>query len=510
MADSNIEIKFSTQGAEGVASAIEGTAKKLKKLSSAGAPSQFSATTPRNIERLGASSAAASVGVGKLGAASGIASRGVSFLGSVARTAVSTIVGLAASAGVSVAGLKMAFDRAAALHKQANALGEDAGRVRLLGQAFAENGLAAEQVLPMVTKMQRKIEQTPDVFAALGLDASSLKGKSAVEQMSAIGDAVRAVTSQEAKMSALMKIFEEAGPQLMQFFNNPKALEDASRTLGSSIGIMSANAAAFERASTLIGNVATKVGTFFDGVASGVVEPLNSLLEALNGIDLAAKGEAFGGAIRSAVELFYAALSNDQLFELVGVKLSAALSKAGSSLWNSMLDAGTTASAALFSGVEALFDAGNGKGFSRNFADAMRRNTASAERSDVMKFARSTDAIAKEWASLESRLEASLRAVSSGLYKQSDGSSAFAKAAAPVASVVAPKMENASASASSTARADARARIGGFIGGGASASLTAASQRTARNTERMAASLDALARRISVAPSGSSVAVYAS
>ena len=255
-----------------------------------------------------------------------------------------------------VDGVMNAFKAGQEFSKMAAALGMDAGSARVLAQAFTEAGMSAQSVVPMVSKMQRKIAEGSAAFEALGMDVEALKGKTAIEQLEAIGDAVRGVTDQEGRMKVLMAIFEEAGPQLSKLFNNPDAIKNATATLGSSVRIMKENAEAFDRAAVLISNISTKIGTFFEGVAAGVVGPLSSLLEALNGIDLASIGEKFGKAIRDTAEVFHKAFLNDAFFALLQAKFSAAATsflKDVREVWAPVQDAFNGVAAGSISAIEA-------------------------------------------------------------------------------------------------------------------------------------------------------------
>lgn len=281
--------------------------------------------TADSFEDLGEDVDDASDSVGKMQRTSASGKAGLVALGAAVAVVTAALSAAKKAFDLVVDGIHDAFKAGAEFSKMAASLGVDAGQAQLLSQAFAEAGMSAQSVVPMVSKMQRKIAEGSVAFKALGIDVEALKGKSAIEQMEAIGDAVRKVGDQEGKMKVLMAIFEEAGPQLSKFFDNPDSIKNASETLGSSVEIMSQNAEAFDRASVLIGNIGVKMSTFFQGVASGVVGPLNALLEALNKIDLAEMGKKFGDSIGDTVKLWYKAFTNGQLFELIYTKLAAAV-----------------------------------------------------------------------------------------------------------------------------------------------------------------------------------------
>lgn len=300
----NIEIKFGTRGTETVSSAI-------RRLSS-------------GVRGLGnAASKAAKTGLKAL--SYGIAGLGASAI---------------AGAYALQRGVKASLDYGAEMHKLSQSLGVSAGEVAVLSQAFRENGLEAGMVTSMLPKMQRKIAENSDAFKTLGVSAKSLQGMSVTEQFVAIGKAISGITSQETKMLALMQIFEEAGPQMMQLFNRQGAFAGARETLGTEVSLLEANAAAMERASTLLGNVSVKMRAFFSGVSVGVLNPLLRVMEAFNGIDFAKYGTRFGEALGKPLNAAIQAFKDGRLAEFLSVEFEWATSKLKDSLAHAFSDSG--------------------------------------------------------------------------------------------------------------------------------------------------------------------------
>ena len=271
--------------------------------------------------------AAAAAGRTCAGALAGVTAAAAKATASVATLAGKFgALGAAAGFGVAAAGVKSAFDWGAEASRAGKAMGTTAEDALILKQAFREAGATALSLETTVAKLQRKISEGSDAFGLLGLSLSELEGRGAVEQFKKLGEAVRKTASQEDKALALMRLFEEQGPRLMSFFENPEALTNAARTLGSGADVIARNAAAFERASVLIGNVGVKVKTFFAGLAEGVVTPLTQVLEALNSYDLAAVGREFGESVEFAAEVFRRAFDAGMLGK--ALELSAAVGAA--------------------------------------------------------------------------------------------------------------------------------------------------------------------------------------
>lgn len=462
----------------------------------------------------------------------------LSGLDRAARFAKKALAGLAIAATVKKSfgfladGIHNAFKAGSEFSKMAASLGTDAGSARVLAQAFEEAGMSAQSVVPMVSKMQRKIAEGSAAFKALGLDAEALKGKSALEQMEALGEAVRKVGDQEGKMKVLMAIFEEAGPQLSKFFNNPDALGNASRTLGSSVKIMRENAEAFDRAAVLISNISTKIGTFFEGVVAGVVNPLNSLLGSLNAIDLAAEGKKFGDEIADSVKIFYKAFLNDQFFELFSLKLSRAVAGATESLWSKTQRSGKKAAAAVaafneanldevgiflegkgISGADALNNAR--KSYGKRYDEYYAENLKSGQKAidafnsffvEDVAGGKPGDTLSKKLKELEEQLVRSLN-------RSSPGNPVAPKDEQKPSEVKIPEFNLdlsglLGGSPSFTPKTDALQRVGGTIGGMSGAQLAPA-RKTAENTSKLVGLANDIRSTLKTRQPSESVAVYA-
>ena len=262
--------------------------------------------------------AAAAAGRTCAGAIAGVAAAIAKAISGAATLAAKfASLGAAAGAAFAGAGIKRAFDWGAEASRAGKAMGTTAQDAMILKQAFREAGATALSLETTVAKLQRKVAEGSEAFGLLGLSAGELEGLGAVEQFRKLGEAVRNTASQEAKALALMRLFEEQGPRLMSFFENPEALSNASKTLGSGADVLAKNAAAFERASVLIGNIGVKVQTFFAGLAEGVVTPLSRALEAFNAYDLAAVGRDFGESVEFAAEVFRRAFDAGRIGEAI-------------------------------------------------------------------------------------------------------------------------------------------------------------------------------------------------
>jgi hypothetical protein len=209
----------------------------------------------------------------------------------------------AAAAGLAV-GVKGAIDLGGALSDLSTRTGVAAGELRVLQEAFARNGLAAEQVGPGINKLQRAIVEGGQgvatykrAFDSLGISLDDLRGMSSAEQFQTIGTAINGLTDPAARAATAMQIFGRSGGEMLTLFSNSGAMNEAARSVGDQADILTRNANLFDQASDILGSVATKMQGFFVGVADTLVPALMPLLEAADGIDLSGLGQDLGNAI---------------------------------------------------------------------------------------------------------------------------------------------------------------------------------------------------------------------
>lgn len=234
----------------------------------------------------------------------------------------------AAAVGLAV-GVKNVLDIGGALSDLSTRTGVAAGELRVLQEAFKQNGLSAEQVGPAINKLQRALIEAGEgtgpavkAFEMLGMSAESLRGMDASSQFQAIGAAINALPDPAARAAAAMQIFGRSGGELLTLFANGGAMSAAATTVGAQAELLTKNANMFDQASDILGSVGTKLEGFFVGVADQIVPAIMPLLEAANSIDLASIGQDLGQAIAFALT----AITSGQIGNLLTAqfKLSAA------------------------------------------------------------------------------------------------------------------------------------------------------------------------------------------
>ncbi|MFZ4394153.1 MAG: hypothetical protein ACOYOU_00845 [Kiritimatiellia bacterium] len=227
---------------------------------------------------------------------------------------VGKLAGLAAGA-LSVAavirGLKGALDMGGELTDMSARTGVGVRDLVILKQAFQDVGLGADSVGPSINLMQKALtgvndegEPTNKMFARLGLSLEQLRGMSAMDQFKTIGASIGALGSEGERTAASMAIFGRSGGGMKALFADPQAIEKTTAALGSMPDVMAKNAAAFDMIGDRIGQMKTKMTGLWAGVLEGMAPALDSMTEAMNGIDLAGLGVKIGNVIGILIEAF--------------------------------------------------------------------------------------------------------------------------------------------------------------------------------------------------------------
>jgi len=212
--------------------------------------------------------------------------------------------------GAAFRGMYSAMEAGGALVDLSEQTGLAVDKLMLLQTAFAQSGLAASDVQPVINKMQKAIESAAtsggpaaEAFQRMGLSASKLSGMRANEQLTAIGDAINKIQNPTQKAAAAMEIFGKSGGKALALFASG-GLADAATAVGNQAQLMKENAGVFDKVTDILGTAATKLQGLYVGIASVVAPMLMSAVEAFNKIDLSALGQQIGVVVAIVLEAF--------------------------------------------------------------------------------------------------------------------------------------------------------------------------------------------------------------
>lgn len=260
------------------------------------------------------------------------ATRTLARLGATAiRTgAAMAAIGGAITIGTFSAGIKGAADLGGALSDVAAQTGIAAGRMAVLQKAFADNGLAAENAAPVISKMQKFIrdlsEGTPaavKAFDTLGITLGELQSLSPDKQLELIGKRIMAIEDPALRAGVAMDIFGRSGAKLITLFGDGGAMANAEGFLGTAAEILNRRASDFDTISDKLASVPAKLQGFFVGFLDGVAEPIMSILTKFETIDFAAIGQRFAAGLN--MENIKSALT--ETFVFASIALSEGLTK---------------------------------------------------------------------------------------------------------------------------------------------------------------------------------------
>jgi len=175
--------------------------------------------------------------------------------------------------------------------------------------AFELSGMAANDVQPVIAKLQRTIAeaatgsaQAAEKFAIMGINLDEISGLSADEQLMRVGNAINKIENPTQRAAMAMEIFGKSGGKLLTFFSD-MGMEGVQNALGKQSAIMLENAGVFARTADVMNIAGVKVRGFFVGLASNTAPQLIELVDKLEKLDLTNVGQSLGDGIAITIEL---------------------------------------------------------------------------------------------------------------------------------------------------------------------------------------------------------------
>jgi len=136
----------------------------------------------------------------------------------------------------------------------------------------------------------------------------------------------------------------KSGRPLSSIFRSSKdfaeAMNKSKKDFGSQASILSKYAAGMNSLYYTLQSIGDKVKGFFLALVSGFIEPLQTVLNELNKVDLTNVGRQFGEYIKDAVEVLTGAFKNDTLGQILTLSIEIGFKKAVNFLDNAMQEIG--------------------------------------------------------------------------------------------------------------------------------------------------------------------------
>lgn len=176
--------------------------------------------------------------------------------------------------------------------------------------AFDLNGMKAEQVQPVLSKMQRLIAdagsgsaEAAAKFAMMGISIGEIQGLNADEQLMKIGEAITEIQNPAQRSAMAMEIFGKSGAKLLSVFA-AGGMEEVKKMLGNQSALLLQNAGIFGRASDILGLTGNKIRGFFVGISSEIVPDLMAVLDKAAQLDFSKVGQAAGSNMSFLINYF--------------------------------------------------------------------------------------------------------------------------------------------------------------------------------------------------------------
>ena len=303
----------------------------------------------QQLQGIGASAAGASPQVDKLGKdgmemgdkiKTGSDKGGMS-LGELAKSSV--VAGAAFATGMAVFNAAMAgvqavaasFGKALDLGGQLADLsaqtGVAAGELLVLQRAFDNTGAGADKVSPAIAKMSSSIVDATsgtgaaaNAFDQLGLSAAELINLPAEQQFQKIGNALAGVANETQRSALASDVFGgKLGKDLLPLMTNFSGeTRTATQQLGSMVGVMNENSAAFDSIGDGIKVAQGKLTEFAAGLMSVMAPAIEAVVTALTRIDAAQIGKDLGSAFVGAGEAMKGFQSAVDAFQAGNISLA--------------------------------------------------------------------------------------------------------------------------------------------------------------------------------------------
>ncbi|MDD4059182.1 MAG: hypothetical protein PHW08_00590 [Kiritimatiellae bacterium] len=225
-------------------------------------------------------------------------------------TAMEAIKGFVRLGGEVSGKFKEAFDLGGQMSDLSALLGESAGDLLVLKQAFEDTGVGGDALGQTLAIMRRNLADLSgsgtkgETFKQMGLDLKALQSMGAEDQLETIGRAIRAMDNPTKQAAASMEIFGRSGAGMLTFLKDDAALGTARASLGSLTDIIDDNANAFDAVSDRIGRLKMKSVGLWAGVAEGLTPLIDQITGMFDGLDVAGFGRRIGETLGAIVELF--------------------------------------------------------------------------------------------------------------------------------------------------------------------------------------------------------------
>jgi hypothetical protein len=219
------------------------------------------------------------------------------------------------------------------------------GKLVILGRAFENNGMKAEDLGGVINKMQRTLveagdegSKAADKIGRLGLKVSDLQAMTPDQQFETIAKAIAKIQDPTERAGAAMEIFGKSGGRTLALFSDfDGAVSQAKSEVGSFADEMDKNAKSFDGIGDGIAAIGEKLTEFTTGLLGDSIPAMTTLVDYFKSIDATSFGKSFSDSLSTGIDIALSIFTNPgNLFLAFGDALTVALKSAGNGLMNGL------------------------------------------------------------------------------------------------------------------------------------------------------------------------------
>jgi hypothetical protein len=203
-------------------------------------------------------------------------------------------------------GLKGAMDFGSQMEILAARTGQTVRDMVVLGRAFEMAGMGADNMGLMINRLQKAIsgvnemgKPTKSAFAALGLDAGDLQGKSFEDQLTKLAEGFARIPDAAQRSAVAMDLFGRSGGQMLMLLTKEGLLKNAADDTGRFASRMQDLAPKFHDADNALSLMGSRMKEMWSVAVEQWLPVLTKIGEVIKGLNLAPLGAALstGGAV---------------------------------------------------------------------------------------------------------------------------------------------------------------------------------------------------------------------
>lgn len=192
-----------------------------------------------------------------------------------------------------------------------------------LQKAFKQNGMAADDMIPVLSEMNRSISQidakgqpSNQALKQMGINLKELQPLSTDDRFKKLGMSLSTIADRGLRAQYSMDIFGKHGRNVLAILSDQSGLANLGKNLDASSKTMAEQADRFARISAKLKDSGTTFRGFFTQIAGAVAPQLETLLDMLSKGDVFTPlGTMIGEKLKYALDVFVGSIKEGRLME---------------------------------------------------------------------------------------------------------------------------------------------------------------------------------------------------